>query len=73
MRYFKKWYIILLVCVVTITAFESCSKHHRFKKMLKHRRSISVQRYHSPYQKKFKRKIQPINKNYIIRGGYREH
>ena len=71
MRYFKKWYIIFLVCVITLTAFESCNRHQRFKKMLKHRRSMSGLRYHSNYQRRLKRKTIPINKNYIIKGGAR--
>ena len=65
MKYTKKWYIILLICVITITTFESCNKHHRFKNMLKHRRSAV--RYHSPYQRKLKKKTIAIGKNYIIK------
>jgi len=67
MKFAKKWYIIFLVCVITITVFDSCNKHHRFKRMLKHRRSITVSRHHSPYQRRFSRKTVPINKNYIIK------
>ncbi|MGD0712102.1 MAG: hypothetical protein ABR968_13095 [Bacteroidales bacterium] len=67
MKYTKKWYIILLICVITLTAFESCNRHHRFKSMLKHRRTVTMRRYHSPYQRRLKRKTVAIGKNYIIR------
>lgn len=67
MIYFKKWFIVLVAGIVLATAFESCHRHRRFKRMLKHRRSVNVHRYHSPYQRKLKRKIVPINKNYIIK------
>lgn len=71
MRYFRNWYIIFLIGAILITTTESCGGHKRFKRMLKHRRSITMKRYHSPYQRRFKKKVQPINKNYIIKGGYR--
>jgi hypothetical protein len=67
MRYFKKWLYILLAVIVAEVAFDSCSRHYRYKKMIKRRRSAISHRYHSPYQKKLKKNIIPINKNYIIR------
>ena len=67
MRFTKKWHTILLICVITIITLGSCNKHHRFKSMLKHRRSITVKRYHSPYQRRLGRKTVPINKNFIIK------
>ncbi len=66
MRYFKKWFIILLAVVITGVAFDSCSRHYRYKKMIKRRRASIAIRYHSPYQKKLKKNVIPINKNYII-------
>ncbi len=63
----KRWFIILIISVFIITAFESCNKHARFKRMLKHRRSVTVKRHSSASQRRFKRKTIPINKNYIIK------
>lgn len=67
MRYFKKWCLILLAVFVAEVAFDSCSRHYRYKKMIKRRRSSITIRYQSPYQKKLNKNIIPINKNYIIR------
>lgn len=47
--------------------FESCSVHRRQRKMVKRRKSSSVKRHHSPYQRKVKRRTLPINKNYLIK------
>ena len=67
MIHFKKWLIILLVSVVTLTAFDSCGGHRRHKRIMKHRKSVNSRRYKSPYQRRFKRKTIPINKNFIIK------
>ncbi len=67
MKYLKKWYIILLAVIITEIAFDSCNRHYRYKRMIKRRRSAIAKRYHSPYQKKLKKNIIPINKNYIIK------
>ncbi|HNW98987.1 MAG TPA: hypothetical protein PKK00_11315 [Bacteroidales bacterium] len=64
---YKKWLIVLFAGIMMLTTFSSCNKHHRFKRMLKHRRSVNVHRHHSPYQRRIKRKTMPINKNYIIK------
>lgn len=67
MIFFKKWFIVLVAGLMFLTTFDSCAHRHRFKRMLKHRRSVTVHRFHSPYQRRFKRKTVPINKNYIIK------
>ncbi|MEI6124197.1 MAG: hypothetical protein WCQ95_11290 [Bacteroidota bacterium] len=67
MRYFKKWIFILLAVIVVEVAFESCSRHYRYKKMIKRRRGSIAMRYKSPYQKKLNKTTIPINQNYIIR------
>ncbi|MCK9611488.1 MAG: hypothetical protein PHR81_09675 [Bacteroidales bacterium] len=67
MRYLKKWYVILLAVFIVEIAFESCTRHYRYKRMIKRRRTAISKRYHSPYQKKLKKNIIPINKNYIIK------
>ena len=67
MRYFKHWLLILLTVFVAEVAFNSCSRHYRYKKMIKRRHSAIKSRYHSPYQKKLKKNVIPINKNYIIK------
>jgi hypothetical protein len=67
MRYFKHWLFILLTVFIAEVAFNSCSKHYRYKKMIKRRHSAIKSHYHSPYQKKLKKNVIPINKNYIIR------
>ena len=64
--FLKKWFILLLI-VLFIIPTESCSVHHRYKKMLKRRQKVSMKRYRSPYQRKIKRRAIPINKNYIIK------
>ena len=67
MRYIKKWYILLLIVFLSQVLFESCSRHYRYKRMIKRRRSAVSKRYITPYQKKIKRNTIPINKNYIIK------
>jgi hypothetical protein len=67
MRYFKKWCFILLAIIVAEVSFDSCSRHYRYKKMIKRRRTAISHRYHSSYQKKLKKGVIPINKNYIIK------
>ncbi|MEI6765237.1 MAG: hypothetical protein WCM76_06310 [Bacteroidota bacterium] len=67
MRYLKKWYVVVLIVFVTTLALESCSRHYRYKKMIKRRRSAVAKRYHSPWQKKIKRNTIPINQNFIIK------
>lgn len=67
MKYLKKWYIILVAVFIAEIAFDSCNRHYRYKRMIKRRRTAMVKRYHSPYQKKLKKNIIPINKNYIIK------
>ncbi len=67
MIYLKRWFIILVIAVVTLTAFDSCRGHRRHKRIMKHRRASNARHYKSPYQRKFKRKTIPINKNFIIK------
>jgi hypothetical protein len=68
MRYIiKKWYLIILLAFVTEIVMDSCSRVYRYKKMIKRRKSAISKRYTSPYQKKLKRNIIPINQNYIIK------
>ena len=67
MRYLRKWYVIILLVFVVEIAFESCSVHSRYKKMIKRRRSAVSYKHQSPYQKKLRKNVLPINKNYIIR------
>jgi hypothetical protein len=74
MRYIiKKWYLIILLAFVTEIVMESCSRHYRYKKMIKRRRTAIAKRYTSPYQKKLKRNIIPINQNYIIKNKRNSH
>lgn len=68
MRYLKKWYVILLAVIIAEITFDSCSRHYRYKKMIKRRRGAIAKRYHSSYyMKKIRKNIIPINKNYIIK------
>ena len=63
--------LIFLACEVT---FDSCSRHHRYKRMIKRRRTTMIKKSHrSPYQRKLRRKSIPINSNYVIknRNNYR--
>ena len=63
----KKWYIIVLLAIVTEISLDSCSRHSRYKRMIKRRRTAISNRYSSPYQRKVKRNTIPINTNYIIK------
>lgn len=67
MRFLKKWYVILLAVFIAEIAFDSCNRHYRYKRMIKRRRTAIAKRYQSPYLRKIRKNVIPINKNYIIK------
>ena len=67
LRLLKKWYVIVLILFVVQLSAESCSRHYRYKRMIKRRRGAVSHRYRTPYQKKIRRNTIPINRNYIIK------
>jgi hypothetical protein len=67
LRLLGKWYVIILLLFVVQLSAESCSRHYRYKRMIKRRRFAVMHRYKSPYFKKIKRNTIPINRNYIIK------
>lgn len=68
LKYLKKWYVLVLLVMLAQPILESCSKHRRFKRMIKRRRSVMIkQKHRSPYQRQLKRKSVPINSNYVIK------
>ncbi len=66
-RFLSKWYVVILLLFVVQIANESCSRHYRYKKMIKRRRVAVMHRYRSPYHHKIRRNTIPINRNYIIK------
>lgn len=73
MRLLKKWYVIVLVLFVVQIGMDSCSRHYRYKRMIKRRRGAVSHRYHSPYQQRLKKSTIPINRNYIIKNKRNTH
>lgn len=67
MRYYLKWYLMLLFFYAGLNFLASCSPNYRYRRMLKRRKAATVQRHKSTHQRKIRRRTIPINKNYVIR------
>lgn len=67
LRLLGKWYVIILLLFFVQLTFESCSRHYRQKRMIKRRKTSTIKRHQSTYQRKVKRRTLPINKNYLIK------
>lgn len=66
-RIFSKWYVMVVILLMTSLTLDSCQRY-RYKKMIKKRRTghNSKKRHKGTYQKKLNKKATITNSKYVI-------